>query len=511
MKEVEQIKPKKIISDWIAEETRTADLGDKRLNIRLGNLLDMLSDNPSKSIPATANGWSETKAAYRFFDNDSVTAEKILQPHLDATINRIRNEPVVLLPQDTTELNYSGMPQTQGLGKLNSEKQLGMLLHPSIAITPERMCLGVVDVQIIIRKELHRQRSHHYLLPIIAFMITSMPYYELISWSLLLSKSLKTPRPESLPIEEKETIKWLNSYRVAQKLAEQLPNTQIVSIADREGDVYELFVETLILNDVKEHRAEFIIRASKDRILKKDKTNTAKNNIKLKKRVSEAPVLGTIEFDMPTAKNRKSRPVIQEVRAASVVLKPTKRIGSKLPEVTINVVFAKEIKTPCGEEPIEWFLITSLPINTIEKAIQVITWYLCRWQIEIFFKILKSGCGVEKLQLQTIDRLKPSLALYMIIGWRILAMTMLGRSCPDIACTAVLDDEEWRAVYIVVHRSPPPKIPPTLNNMIRMIASLGGFLNRKNDGDPGVKTIWTGLQRIKDFVMAMEALDASRR
>ena len=150
-------------------------------------------------------------------------------------------------------------------------------------------------------------------------------------------------------------------------------------------------------------------------------------------------------------------------------------------------------------------------IDTTEQAIQVITWYLCRWQIEIFFKIIKSGCGVEKLQLQTIDRLQPSIALYMIIGWRILAMTMLGRSCPDIACNAVFDEDEWCAVYVVVHRSPSPKIPPNLNAMIRMVASLGGFLNRKNDGYPGAKPIWIGLQRVKDFVMAMEALDASRK
>ena len=133
------------------------------------------------------------------------------------------------------------------------------------------------------------------------------------------------------------------------------------------------------------------------------------------------------------------------------------------------------------------------------------------WNIEVFFKILKSGCEVEELQLQTLDRLKPCLALYIIITWRILSMTMLGRSCPDMPCTAVFDDEEWHAVYRVVHRSPPPEIPPNLNAMIRMVASLGGFLNRKGDGHPGAQTIWIGLQRTKDFVIAMEALDASRR
>lgn len=502
------------LMDWVVKETQWANFKDKRLTVRLGHILEMLSRKPAESIPATSNGWSETKAAYRFFDNDAVTADRILKPHLDASIERMRNEPIVLLPQDTTELNYTGMPQTKGLGKLNSETQLGMLLHPTIAITPERICLGVVDVQTIIREELHRERAHDYLLPIIAFITLHTPNNTMLSWSLLLSKNLKIPRPESLPIEEKETIKWLNSYRMAQELAEQLPETQFISIADREGDVYELFVETMNINSEKNPRAEFIIRASKDRILKEDKKKPKKGmSIKLKQKVAEAPVLGIIEFDMPTAKNknRKSRNVTQEIKATSITLQPARRTNIKLPSVTINVVFAKEINTPNGEKPIEWFLLTSLPIDTAEKAIQVMTWYLCRWQIEIFFKILKSGCGVEKLQLQTIDRLKPSLALYMIIAWRILAMTMLGRSCPDMACTAVFDEEEWRAVYVVVHRGPPPKKPPTLNEMIRMVAGLGGFLNRKKDGYPGTKTIWIGLQRAKDFVIAMEALDASRK
>ena len=506
----EQKKSKRVLSNWVKEEIKTADLGDKRLTTRLGSLLEMLSSKPSESIPVNSNGWYEAKAAYRFFDHDDVTAEKILQPHIDATIERIRKEPIVLLPQDTTELNYTGMPQTQGLGKLNSEKQLGMLLHPTIAITPDRLCLGVVDSQILIRKELHRERAYDYLLPVIVFILSKEYSNEMLFLSLLMSKSLKIPRPESLPIESKESMRWLTSYRVAQKLAERFTETQFVSIADREGDIYEIFVEAMTINNCHAQQAAFIIRCSKDRLLKNDKLDD-KKSMKLKKKVAAAPVLGLIEFDIPASKTRKSRHITQEVRSISAQLYPARREGFKLPPVTINVVFAKEINAPSGEDAIEWILLTSLPIDTAEKSVQVIMWYLCRWQIEIFFKILKSGCGVEKLQLQSTDRLKPSLSLYMIIAWRILAMTMLGRNCPDIACTSVFDDEEWRAVYIVVYRSPPPPIPPTLNEMIRMIASLGGYLNRKKDDPPGVKTIWTGLQRIKDFVMAMEALDASRK
>lgn len=415
-------------------------------------------------------------------------------------------EPIILLPQDTTELNYTSKPQTKGLGKLCLDTQAGIYLHPTIAITPERVCLGILDTQVLIRSELHNKRENDYLLPIIAYFM-SYPNDIMLSLCLLISKILKIPRPESLPIEEKETMRWLNSYRVAQAIAEQLPETQIISIADREGDIYELFVEAL--DAKKESRAEFIIRGSKDRILKKDKDQ--KEQKKLKKKIGESPVIGAIEFDMPAAKNRKARRVTQEVRAISVELYPAKRIGRKLPGVTIHAVLAYEINAPQDEKPIEWLLLTSLPIDTAAQAIQVITWYLCRWQIEIFFKVLKSGCAVEELQLQTVDRLKPCIALYMIIAWRILYMTMLGRGCPDIPCTAIFDEEEWHAVYRVIHRCPPPKIPPTLDTMVRMIASFGGFLGRKSDGYPGAQAIWIGLQRTKDFVMAMEALNASSR
>lgn len=494
------------VSDWVMEEMKTANLGDTRLNHRLGNILEMLSRKPSESIPATAQGWKEIKAAYRFFDNDKLTEIKILEPHFNATIERMRAEPIVLLPQDTTELNYTSKPQTKGLGKLCLESQHGLYLHPTIAITPERVCLGIVNTQILIRKELHNQKKHDYLIPIIAYFISSSTDIKLFLY-LFLSKSLKTPRPEALPIEKKESVRWLNSYRAAQTLAEQLPETQIVSIADREGDIYEIFVEASQAKN--ESNAEFIIRASKDRLLKKDENKKAHK--KLKKHIEDTPVLGTIEFDMPATKNRKARRVTQEIRAASISLHPAKRIGSKLPAVTINAVFAREINAPHDEEPIEWVLLTSLSINTVAQAIQVISWYLCRWQIEIFFKILKSGCTVEELQLQTIDRLKPCLALYMIIAWRILHMTMLGRNCPDLPCTSIFEDEEWHAVYMVTYRRPPPKIPPDLNAMIRMIAGLGGFLNRKGDGFPGPQTIWIGLQRTKDFVIGMEALNESRK
>ena len=150
-------------------------------------------------------------------------------------------------------------------------------------------------------------------------------------------------------------------------------------------------------------------------------------------------------------------------------------------------------------------MLTNLPVDTPAQALEKLQWYLCRWQIEVFFRILKSGCRIEKLQLEKLERLDPALAFYMIVAWRVLFLTMLGRECPEMLCDVVFATAEWDAVDIVTERKPPPDTPPTLDQIARMVAGLGGFLNRRSDGFPGFQTLWIGLQRAADFVLAMEA------
>ena len=172
------------------------------------------------------------------------------------------------------------------------------------------------------------------------------------------------------------------------------------------------------------------------------------------------------------------------------------------------MLLAREEHPPKGVEPIAWILLTSLPIDDLAEASEILQWYLCRWQIEVFFRVLKSGCKIENLQLQLTDRLELAISLYLIVAWRVLFLTRLGRTCPDLSCEVVFTPEEWHAVYIVAKRKKPPKEPPRLNEMIRMVASFGGFLGRKDDGEPGPKALWTGLQRIRDFVLMRETLRA---
>src|SRR6185503_5236734 len=192
-------------SGWVVSETNTANFNDERLSKRYKQILSSCAAAPNKSIPSTFKSWGETIAAYRFFNNDGVSEQEILSPHKNSTIDRIKKEPIVLIPQDTTTIDFSKRQTIEGMGYLNDLQTQGFYLHPSLAITPDKQCLGVIDLQAWVRKELGAR---------------------------------KTRRHKS--IEEKESYCWLKGYESANQIALETPGTVIVSIADREGDIYEL-------------------------------------------------------------------------------------------------------------------------------------------------------------------------------------------------------------------------------------------------------------------------------
>jgi hypothetical protein len=154
--------------------------------------------------------------------------------------------------------------------------------------------------------------------------------------------------------------------------------------------------------------------------------------------------------------------------------------------------------------------VTTLPIGTHELLRAVVEYYCQRWGIEVFFKTLKSGCRIEERQFETLDREMNCIAVYMIIAWRILLLCRLGRECPDLNCEVVFEPSEWKAVYHVVTKKDPPKTPPRLNDMIRMIASLGGYVIRANT-EPGTQTLWFGLQRMHDFANCYDSFGPDTR
>jgi len=452
-------------ADWVLAETSSADLGDERLNRRLELMLRRLADQPEKSIPVALRGWSETQAAYRFFDNEKVTAEKVLSPHREATLQRVRQHPVVLCVEDTSELDFTSRSKTEGLGPLNYELTRGVHLHPMIAVTPERLCLGVLGFWRWVR-----DASDHG------------------------GKDRQDRRSRAL--EDKESLRWVEGYKSVCTLQKEVGETRLVYMADRDSDLFELF------EAAEANQAAWLIRAAQNRAVQ--------GGGLLREKVGQSPCLGQIEFDLPSGRGRSPRRVVQSLRTARVPLRPPYRPDKKLPVVEVTALWALEENPPAGEDPIDWLLLSSLPVESFADACEKIQWYLCRWQIEVYFHILKNGCKVEQLQLQSRERIEVALALYLIVAWRVLYLTRLGRTVPDLSCEVAFSRPEWQAVYWVSRRRAPPSEPPRLQEILSLVAGLGGYLARKGDGPPGPKTIWIGLQRVRDFVIALEAREASR-
>jgi hypothetical protein len=456
-------------AEWIEEELMDVDFGDRRLSQRCKLLLGRLAADPQASINGACQGWAESVAAYRFFDNEAVDEQKVLAPHREATLRRMGQYPVVLLVQDTTELDYTRPDLVvAGAGPLNEEERIGFLDHVHVAVTPERLLLGVVGMHLWAR-----------------------------DW-----ETFRTCKQRKFdPLQTKESYRWLEGYRDACRLAEELPQTQIINVADSESDIYECFLEGRPAE--ASPRAEWIIRAGEDRSLpERDEEAGPYCYRKLWDAMAQAPVLGRRRLKVPKTPQRKARQAKITLRAQRVRLQPPYRRGVRLPQVELHVILVREEKPPAGEAPIEWLLLTSLPIDTLAEVLLVIDYYACRWQIEVFFRVWKTGCKVEQIQLETEQRLRPCLALYKIVAWRVLYVTMLGREAPDLPCDLLFAEEEWKSAWMICKERKPPKRPPSLKVFLPMIAELGGYNGRKHDGPPGPKALWIAIRRITDFGLA---------
>jgi hypothetical protein len=472
-----------MIAPWANEEVATANLGDERLDARLVTLLTALGQRPNLSLPAACGGRHELKAAYRFFDNDQVTFDNVLQPHREQSLQRVAQQKVALLAQDTTELDLTRPEQqVKGAGTLDGARH-GILLHEMQAFTPEGVPLGTVWAEIINRTDGVKHAS-------------AMPRHE----------------RQCIPIEEKESLRWLTGMRAATAVAQQVPGVQCVCMADSEADIYELFAEPR-----GEHPVHWLIRACQDRALQPDPlAPTTDAGRLLRDQVLATAVLYEVELLIrgrqakTTAEvrgrrqNRETRQAHVEVRATTVTLRPPWRPDRKLPAVTVNVVLVSEPNPPAGEPAVEWLLVTTLPIITLEQVRTVVEYYCVRWCIEILFRTLKSGCRIEQRRFEDIERVLPCLAVYLIVAWRTMFVCRMGRSCPDLDCEAIFEPAEWKAVWVTVHRKQPPQQAPRLGEMVRLIARLGGYIERKNS-EPGPQTVWVGLQRMYDLAWAWES------
>lgn len=454
--------------EGIRAELASIELRDKRLNRRSQSVLERLAANPQVSIAAAMDGWAETKAAYRLLDHERMDAQRVLESHYRATESRISGEKVVLMVQDTTELDFSKKRSTSGLGPLNYPARQGMYLHPTLALTVGNLPLGVMD-----------------------------------AWMWSREKgSLSEGKDPLRPIEEKESFRWLEGYRRTCEQAQSHPQKTFVYIADREADIYELFAEHHQRQGADEPVSELLIRATRERNLS--------GGGKLKQELGSAPVLSETSCVVPARRGRKGRVAKLEIRAQKVSLKAPYRRAKKLPDVELFAVLITEIAPPKKQKAIEWLLLTTFEVSTAEQALELIDYYSCRWTIEVFFYTLKSGCKLEELGLQTDVRLEAAVAFYLIIAWRLLFLTRLGRSHPRLPADVVFAQREWAVLYVRTKKkkkAPKKKKPPTLRAVIRMIAGLGGFLGRKSDGEPGVKSLWIGLRRAADITLGAELFE----
>ena len=480
-----------MVASWVEEELATVNLQDARRDQRLKELVSDLSARPTMSIPAAVGGGhAETAAAYRFFENPRVEFDAILAPHREATLARVRQQATVIVAQDTSEIELT-RPRQQvfGAGPLDAGARRGCFVHPLLAITPAGVPLGTLWAKCWTRED------------------TPPP-----------AKAVRRQQRRQTPIEDKESQRWIEGLREAHAVAAQVPETEVIAVADSEADIFELLVAGQVeACPTPGRRAQWIVRACQDRAVRRG-DNPQENRAKhVFDTVALAPVRARYEVSVRgrepkvgcdkrgRRQARESRQATVEVRACTVQLRAPSRPDRKLPDVTLNAVLVREVAPPAGEEPIEWLLLTSLPIGTEDEVLRVVESYCLRWVIELFFRVLKQGCKIESRRFEYQDRVTRFLAVALLVAWRTLYVTRLGRDAPDLSCEVVFAPSEWKPVYTITQKRRPLKQPPKLQEMVRMVAQLGGYINRPRSDEPGAETLWKGLQRMHDMALCWEA------
>jgi hypothetical protein len=443
--------------DWVVEELMEADFGDSRLTDRVMRLVKRLSERPEASVPAACCKIAEAKAAYRFWNNPAVSPQGVLEPHVKQTARRASEHPVVLVAQDTTEVNLTSHRKTTGLGYLGSTECRGLMMHNLLAISPEGTPLGVLHERF---------------------------------WARPPEEQGKRKTRNTRRLEEKESQRWLDGVAAAEAALPEHPH--VVVVADRESDIYDLFAMP------RNSRTDLLVRV-------RDRRRRVEHPAKhLGAAIGESPAKCETTIEVPRADGRPSRQAILTLRWTQLtVCRPVNHLGEAPAEpVKLWFLSAREENPPSNRSPINWLLASTLAIFRLEDALRLLTWYLHRWRIEQFHFVLKSGCRIERLQLQTAESMKAAIATFSIVAWRLLWLTYEARRQPQAVCTRVLDETTWQTAYRALHpQRPLPTTPPSLSEATRWIAQLGGFLGRKHDGQPGVVTLWRGWRRLEDLLI----------
>lgn len=448
--------------DWVEQEFETFAPKDERISKRLQTVTRDFYANPNASIPQACNSRAKTKATYRFFEHKDVTITSVLNAHYQSTKQRLAGQKIVLAVQDSTSLNYSTHNNPE-LGTLSvSTKKEGIMVHDTMAFTEDGVPLGLLDVQ---------------------------------TWERDPADYGKRSNRAEKPIEEKESYKWLKSYQALIPIQKTLKRTTLISVGDREADLYELFD----LAQRTEQAPEILVRAKHNRKLTFEEK-------KLWESLGSEPISGTLTIEVPRKPGQKKRTATLSVSYKAITINGSTRKQT----ATIWAVYVREENPPEKIAPISWMLLTTIAVESLQDATEKVSWYVIRWQIEVYHKIIKSGCRIEERQLETLASLKACIALDLVVAWKIFQLTKLSRRESNLPCTICLEDHEWKALCCFHKKDKnPPKTPPSLREAVKMIAELGGFLGRKSDGDPGPITIWRGWIVLSIVVQCMKWMNSA--
>lgn len=450
--------PAAMAREWAEAELGTAELGDVRRTRRLVQVASALAAAPTASIPQACGDAAQTKGAYRFFEG----AETVLNADLPAAIRtahcraikqQLADQAVVLAVQDTTDLTWHTQA-IRGLGPLEGPHGRGLFVHSTLAVTLAGVPLGLLAQQVWAREPTAPGRA--------------------------------TRRQRA--ITAKESQKWLTALTASRA---DLPSAvTLVHVGDREADIYDLFRAATALP-----QTELLVRAAQDR-------RVAETETTLWPTVAAQPVADTRAVPVPRAADRPARDAQLTLRWTPVTLQPPRhRASEHLPPIPVTALLVQEEAAPPGEEPIAWLLLTTLPVPSVTAAWERVHWYTYRWRIERYHFVLKSGCRLEQRHLETDTRQACSLAVYSVIACWLLRLLYQARTAPAVPALTVVNREEWAILWHARHPDAPLPPAPTLRDLVREIAALGGFLGRRQDGEPGLKTLWQGLSRLRDLLL----------
>lgn len=461
------------VSAWVDREFVGIDLGDERLNRRFKTIAVQLARHCGKTLASSFTQWKMIKASYRFFANPRVSEREMLAPHTEQTVNRIKENDTVLLLQDSTYLDYNNRPKTEGLdltfrSKLSKASE-GLILHNTLAVTGDGTPLGLIDQTFIDRK----------------------------SFSGNNFEEKRKIRHWNSPTTEKESIRWINVVRKCHQI--DFGQTRTVHVADRECDMYEFFRDAVDLGE------NVLIRASQNRSINKRKRREAPSCL-LFDHLKARKAQGKTTLRIQVNGKKKYRNAEVSITYVPITMPPppnktVKKDGPNLPMVPLCAIIAIERNPPKDQSGIFWVLLTNLDVNTIDQAIEKVYWYSLRWNIEVFHKVLKSGCGVEDAQLRHADRLKKYIVLKSMIAWRLFWLARLHEDDKNQLCSTALSDIEWKILYRKSMKTKNvPNTPPTVGEALIWIAKLGGYIGRATDPPPGIVSMWRGWQRLMEMV-----------